>query len=296
MNQSLTYLPPERARHIEDIAKVVRRETGDVFAMLILFGSYARGDWVDDEYYECGVRYTYRSDFDMLLIVNSRKATQRGRCERLHQRIERALAAEGLTLVESPATHIIIHSIDEVNSHIERGRYFWSDIKREGCLLATTGEHLLARVRKLRPKERQQMAREDFKQWFKSAKEFYDNFESNLIKRRNKNAAFQLHQSVERLFSAILLVFTKYKPKTHNLQELERMAASQHPDFLKWFPRATAAETLLYKLLLQAYVDARYKPAYRITKKQLEFLGERVRKLQRLANKLYKQKIESYAD
>jgi hypothetical protein len=52
MTRSLTHLPPERAERLREIRDVVRDATGDSFAMLILFGSYARGDWVDEEYQE----------------------------------------------------------------------------------------------------------------------------------------------------------------------------------------------------------------------------------------------------
>ena len=37
-------------------------------------------------------------------------------------------------------------------------------------------------------------------------------------------SAFALHQATESLYSTILLVFSNYKPKLHNLQELGSMA------------------------------------------------------------------------
>jgi len=49
-----------------------------------------------------------------------------------------------------------------------------------------------------------------------------------------------------------------------------------------------------FKLLKKAYIDARYKKDYKITKKQLEYLAKCVRKLQRLAKKICKEKIESF--
>jgi predicted transcriptional regulator len=41
-------------------------------------------------------------------------------------------------------------------------------------------------------------------------------------------------------------------------------------------------------------IDARYKASYRITKKQLEYLAQRVKKLQRLIKVICKKKIESF--
>ena len=50
-----------------------------------------------------------------------------------------------------------------------------------------------------------------------------------------------------------------------------------------------------FKLLKKAYIDARYKKDYKITKKQLEYLSKRVKLLQRLTKKICKAKIESFA-
>jgi len=49
-----------------------------------------------------------------------------------------------------------------------------------------------------------------------------------------------------------------------------------------------------FKLLKKTYIDARYKKDYKITKKQLEYLAERVKVLQRLTNKICKERIESF--
>ena len=38
--------------------------------MIILFGSHARGTWVDDIYTEKGTTYTYKSDYDLLIVLS----------------------------------------------------------------------------------------------------------------------------------------------------------------------------------------------------------------------------------
>ena len=49
-----------------------------------------------------------------------------------------------------------------------------------------------------------------------------------------------------------------------------------------------------FDLLKKAYIDARYKKEYKITKKQLEYLAKRVKLLQRLTKKICQQKIDSF--
>ncbi|MHC4397371.1 MAG: HEPN domain-containing protein, partial [Planctomycetota bacterium] len=195
--------------------------------------------------------------------------------------------------IKTPVS-VIYHSIGQVNHQLKEGRYFFSDIKKEGITLYDTGKLKLERIRKPSPAKRKQIAEEDFKQWFTSAKNFYSGYEHYLKRRNYKEAAFLLHQAVERFYSTTLLVFTGYKGKRHNIEKLGRQASGYDAAFLKVFPRATAEQDENFKLLKKAYIDARYKKSYKITKKQLEYLAKRVKLLQRLTKKACKEKIESF--
>jgi hypothetical protein len=44
----------------------------------------------------------------------------------------------------------------------------------------------------------------------------------------------------------------------------------------------------------KAYIDARYKKDYKITKKQLEYLASRVKVLEKLTRTICREKIESF--
>jgi hypothetical protein len=103
-----------------------------------------------------------------------------------------------------------------------------------------------------------------------------------------------LHQAVERFYSTTLLVFTGYKGKRHNIEKRGRQVSGYDTAFLKVFPRATKEQDERFKLLKKAYIDARYKKDYKITKKQLEYLAKRVKILQRLTKKICVTKIESF--
>jgi predicted nucleotidyltransferase len=43
--------------------------------MVILFGSHARGDWIEDVTIEANATYEYRSDYDILIVVPSQNIT-----------------------------------------------------------------------------------------------------------------------------------------------------------------------------------------------------------------------------
>jgi len=257
--------------------------------MIILFGSYARGTWVEDIYTKGHITYEYKSDFDILVITESK--SQANNFSDQH-RIEDLI--ENNEKIETPVS-IIYHHIRLVNLRLSEGQYFFSDIKKEGILLHDSKKFKLERRRKLDPAERKKITQDDFKYWFKSAKEFYDDFVINLNKRRYKKAAFYLHQTVEHSYAAVLLVFRGYKPKIHNIKTLGRRAGSCDPQFLTVFPKATKDQKRMFKLLQKAYIDARYKPSYRITRTELEYLAKCVKLLQRLTKKICKGKIESFA-
>ena len=285
---------PERSEHVAEkltaITDIIRELLDDDLVMLILFGSYARGDWVQDKYVEDGITYTYESDFD-LLVVTERRATFK-REAGISGSIGRWLRREGL---DRPSATIIVEDIAHFMKDLQRGNYFYVDIKKEGVLLFDNGQYTLPEVGPIDPVENQEYARDDFEHWYKSACEFSDNYQFNLEQVRYNNAAFQLHQATERFFNAVALTFTRYKPKTHDIEYLDRLASNLHPDFFTVFPRATPEQEHYFDLLKKAYIDARYKRDYAITKEELEYLAGRVRKLQELTKRICEEKIASLA-
>ncbi len=287
---------PERSEHVAEklaaIADVIRELVGDDLAMLILFGSYARGDWVNDRYVEGKIVYSYESDFDLLVATENRThATVEGEA-RLVDAIGQRLRRLGL---DRPSSAVIVEDIEHLNQDLQRGNYFFTDIKKEGVLLFDSERHTLAEACPLAPAEYQKCAREDFEHWFPSACEFLDTTFDDIAKERYNKAAFDLHQATERFFNAIVLTFTRYKPKTHDIEKLDRQASNLHADFFTVFPRATEEQKRCFVLLKKAYIDARYKRGYAITKEELEYLAARVRKLQELTKRICDEKIASMA-
>jgi HEPN domain-containing protein len=159
-------------------------------------------------------------------------------------------------------------------------------------MLYDSGKFKLERKCRISPERRLEIAIEDFEQWFESANNFFDDFRHNLKLKRYNNAAFHLHQATERFYAAALMVSVGGKPKIHNLETLGKIIVYYHPEFMKIFPRQTKEEKRLFKLLKDAYVDARYKKDYKITREELEYLAKRVEKLCDLVAEICKSIIE----
>ena len=288
MNYILYHLPQQKQDELEIITDIIFKKIPDV-RMIVLYGSYARGDWVEDIHAEGHITHVYQSDYDILVATKTKKEVESSDA---HDRIEKAI--EVTKQVKTPYS-IIYHTFSYVKRMITEGHYFFTDIKKEGIqLYCKKGKFSLNATKILTPQERKEIAEYDFKQWFKSAKEFYGLYEIALGKRWHKKAAFLLHQSTEHFYAAITLVFVNYRYRLHDIERLGRKAVNHNPQFAKVFPRQTKQEDKAFKLLKRAYIDARYKPSYRITKKQLEYLGQQVKKLQRLTNKICVAKIKSF--
>ena len=89
-------------------------------------------------------------------------------------------------------------------------------------------------------------------------------------------------------------MFTAYKPKTHDLEELGDLAKACDMEFSKVFPMATKQEEDRFDLLKRAYVDARYSDDYAITKEDLDYLAGRVKVLRDLTERICREKIEGF--
>ncbi|MDC3960096.1 HEPN domain-containing protein [Polyangium jinanense] len=276
MKTSLDHLPARKQEELRAITEILR--AGAPLDMLILFGSHARGDWVEDP------EHGYFSDYDLLAIVESPKLAE-----------DTALWSELGTKArevsgEAPIT-LIAHDIKYVNREIRAGNYFFGDIRNEGVLLYDSRRHALTKPKEATPKERAERAERNFSYWFESATGFLKGFEFFCGNGLNAHAAFLLHQAAERLYVAVSLVYTGYKRKSHNLEELDDEVAPLHPDLRGALPRTTPEDKHLFELLRRAYIDARYDKSYRVTAEELATLGERVRALAAVVERVCQEKL-----
>ncbi|MGI4752332.1 MAG: HEPN domain-containing protein [Janthinobacterium lividum] len=99
-------------------------------------------------------------------------------------------------------------------------------------------------------------------------------------------SAFYLHQATESFYNTILLVFSNYKPKLHDIKKLGSKAENYSSELLQVFPIVTPEQKECFELLKKAYVDARYDKNYKITKKQLLYLIERIEKLKEITERI----------
>ena len=279
MTNSLDHLDEPTCAKLRAITAKIREVAPA--EIVLLFGSYARGNWVVD-------RVTgYRSDFDLLVIVASASDAET-------LRLESTITDAIRSIAEPVPVSVIVHDAKQINHEIRRGQYFFADIAREGVVLYNSHHFTLAKPKTATPEERKALAEEYFEHWFTSAGQFFSDFKSGVERGWTSKAAFELHQATERYYAAALLVFTGHKPTTHNIETLGEMVAALHPDLAVPIPMTDGEDERLFKLLKRAYIEARYSMKYRITPEELAILGERVRDVAARIERLCREKIASF--
>ncbi|TAN01567.1 MAG: HEPN domain-containing protein [Chitinophagaceae bacterium] len=281
MKTSIAHLPQQKQDLINHIIKIIVEKIQP--EKIILYGSYATGKWVEDEYEEDGRWYDYISDYDFLVIT---KSGEKKSDYEVQEIVEHRM---GLNVQVSAITH----DIDYINGKLSEGQYFFSDIQKEGILLYDSGNVPLAKRRELSINEKQSMMQNDFNNWYTTAKSFLKGVYFYLKEGDLKIATFMLHQSAERTYNTVILVFRGYKPKTHNLEKLHRYAKHFSVELAQVFPQNSEIEKHLFNLLKKGYVEARYDKNFTISREEVQSLIEKVSKLQLITETICNRKINS---
>jgi predicted nucleotidyltransferase len=242
MRTDLDHLPASKQRELQHVVRVLFEEfevalksatqpwkkQGRILK-LVLYGSYARGDWVEDPV------GGYVSDYDILVVVND---------ERLTDVVDYWSAAEDRLMREttiagmlSAPVSFIVHSLTDVNQQLEKGRPFFVDIVRQGIALYEAEGFAFAAPRELPEEEAKAEAESHFKEWWLKVETGSRTFQLQRSEGDTaawrKEAAFTLHQTVERLYHCTLLVLTLYSPKSHKLNFLRSQAEQAEPSLIE---------------------------------------------------------------
>lgn len=300
MKTSLDHLPAAKQRELayvvgtlrEGFAAAIRKKRSPRYKdgrilKIILFGSYARGDWVEDPVGR------YFSDYDILVVLNNDWVTDGAEFWMNTEARLLADLAEGTRLRTQVSP--IYHSIEDVNEQLRLGRYFFMDIVRDGILLFEEPGHPLAEPQPLSSAQALNETQTYYDEWYRTALEFVEGAHFHMEKSHWKLAAFNLHQAAERFYHCLFLVRTLYSPKTHNLNRLRTQTEQLEPRLAAVWPGETRFERRCYELIRQAYVNARYSRHYRITPEELAWLNDRVTLLQALIRDICDARVEELA-
>lgn len=290
MRTNLDHLPQSKQRELAHIVRILFEEfetahargnadwnrKGRIFK-IVLYGSYARGDWVDDPI------GGYTSDYDILIVVNYERLTDFEHWSAAEDRLMREVT---ISQTFSAPVSFIVHSLKDVNAQLERGRPFFIDIVEQGIALYEAEGYEFAQPRNLPADEAKIEAQKHFDGWFESAVRRAELARTALSKGYRKEAAFDFHQATERFYHCTLLVLSLYSPKSHRLNFLRSQCEQIAPELVEAWPRDDKFSRRCFELLRLAYVNARYSPHYEISAEELAWIGERVGVVETLVRKI----------
>lgn len=281
MKTDLHHLPERQQQELAKILEILLTEfeaartrggggtcdwrRGGQVLKVILFGSYARDDWVDEP--ENG----YLSDFDLLIVVSHEKLTDIA---------EYWWAAEDRILRDPEigrTVNLIVHDLADVNSALARGEYFWADIVRDGVVLHEVPGHPLAEPKPMSAAEACGAAVRYFEKKHRDSLVWLGTAQSQARRATAEphlraHAAFNLHQAVETAYACTLLVHTFYFPRSHNIKFLRSLAEDVDRRLAEAWPRESRIDRRRFELLKRAYVEARYSDQYDASVEDLEWL------------------------
>ncbi len=297
MRTDVDHLPPVKQRELERIVEILFDEFGQAtenatgrrkgarILKVVLFGSHARGDWVDAPL----SANQYKSDYDILVIVSQKELTDRAAYwAKAEERLIRAYTIE--KTLRTPV-NFIVHSLHEVNDGLAHGRVFFMEVAKDGIALYDADDRELATPKPKTPEQALIAAKEYFEEYHPSAMRAYVNFGDDLHRGWNKDAAFILHQAAERLYNCVLLTLTFYTPYNHNIAFLRSLAEGLDRRLYGIWPETNRRERAMFQKLKEAYTKARYSKHYKISEEELTWLGERVEELGRVVHQVCSDKI-----
>jgi len=232
---------------------------------IILFGSYARGDFVDEPH------NGYLSDFDILVVVSDEKLTD----------IADYWFETEQKIAHDPSigriVNLMVNDLGDINQGLDAGLHFFREVIDQGVALYEIPGHAVSPLKPLSPEVALALGQRHHKKIFATIRTSLETAVFQMSKGDVDDwphkAAFNLHQTVEAAYIAVLLLTGFYAPRSHNIKFLRAQAEAKAPSLGAAWPRETRAERKPFEKLKRAYVDARYnQDSFHITAGELEDL------------------------
>ena len=298
MKSDLSHLSAAKQRELSRVVQILFEEFADItvhadgkrkaarIQKIILFGSHARGDWVDEPHTSKG----YMSDFDILVIVNQPDLAD---LDLWHHAEDHLFREMQVTKTLRTPVNFIVHTLKEVNDALAQGRFFFMDIAKEGIALYQSSDTELHQPKPREPDDALTMAQEYFETWFSGSMRKYKLARDAIDQGFWNEAAFLLHQSTESLYNCALLVLTFYSPHRHNIAFLRSLADKIDIRLVDVWPRDNRKDRALFTKLRDAYVKARYSKHYIIDAQELNWLSSRIEVLGTVVHQIATGRIDS---
>lgn len=278
MRIDLNHLPIAKQRELDRVVEMLfqgfREATQDAtgrrksarILKVILFGSYARGDWVDAPF----DANQFTSDYDILVIVNQKELTDGALYwEETDQRLFDAYQVE--KIIRTPV-NFIVHTLQQVNDGLSHGRPLFTEIAKDGVILYQSDDRPLAKPMPKTPEQAYLMSKEYFEDLFPAAMRRFALAKISHERSWFSDAAFDFHQTCELLYKCVLATMTLYVPRSTNIVFLRSMSEGLDRGLFEAWPRGTHANRAMFQKLKDGYRKGKYSRHFEISPTELEWI------------------------
>src|SRR5690606_24333755 len=113
---------------LDEARKLVTKKIPNA-SKIILYGSYALGNWVQDKKSIDGLEYEYVSDYDLLIVVPALD-------DKEYVLEDKVVNGWKFPTYLAPD----VRSIEYVNAELKKGNYFFEEILKDGVMLFDDGK------------------------------------------------------------------------------------------------------------------------------------------------------------
>ncbi len=294
MKTSLDHLPHDNQQELRELTGMILAAVPET-KMVILYGSYARGNYVTyDTRWEFGVRTEFRSDYDIEVVTKGIEYLTVS--EKLRE-VSMSFDARRDRGYTGTPSQIIHDGLAHFRASLDDLRPFYTDMVKEGVLLYIHEHYPVPNARSIKelpPEKVLKLAEEYFEEKVGRGEGFMKMASVTEGKYQYQLGAFMLHQAAENLLHCTRLVFTLYAPKNHELDKIYNTAMKFSKRLRVVFPCDTEEEKDLFKLLCDAYVEGRYNPKFTVTPAEIDTLTGRVQLLMEITRRVCEDRIKFY--
>lgn len=308
MKKSIKHLPACTQEELNILIELIKEEVKGC-EMIILYGSYSQDTFVIyDERITFGSRTVFQSDLDILVVCSLSSDTDYVEflLRRVADKYRTILKELRSTLIDSRVRkyappQFITEDIETLNRGLSESKSFYSDLVKDGIMLYDTGNYVLSKPQQLSRERIRDIAQEEFDDCMQFVRERlffgYTAFEKGWY----KGGSFDLHQTCEKCYKAINLVFDNYRPKIHDLEDLRTCVIDYSQELFTLFPRhllsmreSHSFEERCYDLLIRAYIESRYNPNFVVLKEEYEYMLKKTEELKDITIRICTEQIKVY--
>ena len=299
MKTSIEHLPESTQEELAVLKELILKYIPRV-RMIILFGSYARGNYtLWEDRYKFGSRYTHQSDLDLMVVVDEFNISGlEGKAynmivpryeKRLPNRIHHLYGE-----YPPPNPEILVESTKKMDMAIKESHFFNSDIVREGILIYDDGKFKLPKPQKLSYHRLKEIAQADYDENYLEGCQFIKHAYLDREDKMFGIGSFGAHQACERFYKVLMRVFINYRPQSHQLKILRRRTKSYSEELWNVFSTEIKEEKELFEKLCDAYIKGRYDPDFKVSEEELDWMIDRAKALQDITKRLCEERFAFY--